>query len=103
MCAGDDPQEIVLDETAAANPEEIDIDDVEDASESDAVEQNAEAAKQDMAEDHGMFQSEALHNFSGVVQAEDNVNGSTSHTDQQQIGVSPALEAVMGTSQQEQN
>ena len=61
-------QEIALDETVAANPEEIELDednldDVEVAGE--AVEQTAEAAKQDMAEDSSMFQSESLHSFGG--------------------------------------
>lgn len=66
--SGVNVQEIALDETVAANPEEIELDednldDVEVAGE--AVEKTVEAAKQDMAEDSSMFQSESLHNFGG--------------------------------------
>lgn len=92
--AGVDPQEIVLDETAAANPEEIDIDDADDAS--DNAEQTAEAAKQDMAEDNGMFQSEPLHNFSGVVQLDNNADASVPR---RIADLDPALAAAMGPSQ----
>ena len=66
--SGVDAQETALDETVAANPEEIELDeDNLDAAEvsGEAAEQTAEAAKQDMAEDSSMFQSESLHNFGG--------------------------------------
>ena len=52
----------------AANPEEIELDEDDlDAAEifGEAVEGVAEAAKQDMAEDSTIFQSESLHNFGG--------------------------------------
>lgn len=66
-----DAQEIALDETVAVNPEEIELDeddlDAEEVSR-EAVEETAEAAKQDMAEDNSMFQSESLHNFGGGAQ-----------------------------------
>lgn len=60
-------------ETVAANPEEIELnedglDDEEKAS-AEALDRTAEAAKQDMADDDGMFQAESLHNYSGSTHA----------------------------------
>ena len=73
LCAaGTDAQEVALDETVAANPEEIQLDEEDlDAEEGsgEAIEETAEAAKQDMAEDNSMFQSESLHNFGGGAKA----------------------------------
>lgn len=93
--AARDPQEIVLDETAAANPEEIELDAADDAS--DAAEQDAEAAKQDMAEDNSMFQSETLHNFGGVILPEDGSAGSANNAS---AAISPALQAAMNSDKQ---
>ena len=51
-----------FDETAAANPEEIELDDVDEDGNTEAV-LDAEAAKQELGQDNGMFHSEELHNF----------------------------------------
>lgn len=105
QCMGDaghsvtvpDPSEIALDETVVANPEEIDLEDVDDAS--DAAEQSAEVAKQDLAEDNGLFAPEELHNFSSIAQPDSNAlhaptQGARGSSDQSE-GVSPALAAIM--------
>ena len=74
MCSSSGPnlQGVAVDETLAANPEEIELDedglDDEEASAA-AIASTAEAAKQDMADDDGMFQAESLHNYSGSTQA----------------------------------
>ena len=93
--AARDPQEIVLDDTAAANPEEIELDAADDAS--DTAEQDAEAAKQDMAEGNSMFQSETLHNYSGVILPEDGLAGSANS---EIAPISPALQAAMNSNGQ---
>lgn len=68
-------QGVATDETVAANPEEIELDedglDDEEAA-GDAVDRTAEAAKQDMADDNGMFHAESLHNYCGSTQAAPN-------------------------------
>ena len=92
-----DPSEIALDETVVAKPEEIDLDDADGAS--DAAEQSAEAAKQDMATHNGMFAHEELHNFSSVAQPDSNalhatIQGAEDSADQPE-GVSPAMAAIM--------
>ena len=51
-----------FDETAAANPEEIELDDLDEDGNEEAV-QDAEAAKQELGQDNGMFHSEELHDF----------------------------------------
>ena len=78
MGAESDPQELPIDETAAANPEEIELDEGDDDGDDrcdeapEAVGKAAEAAKQDLGDDNSMFQSDCLHNFdaSAAVQAE---------------------------------
>ncbi|KAL3132875.1 hypothetical protein ABBQ38_006795 [Trebouxia sp. C0009 RCD-2024] len=66
-------QGVAVDETVAANPEEIELDedglDDEDKASAEALERTAEAAKQDMADDDGMFHAESLHHYSGSTQA----------------------------------
>lgn len=71
-------QELPIDETAAANPEEIELDDGDDDGDdtrdeaAEAFGEAAEAAKQDLGDDNSIFQSDSLHNFdaSAAVQAE---------------------------------
>ena len=65
-----DPNELPLDETAAANPEEIELDDVvgdddgdDDNKAAEAAVEAAQTAKQALGDDNSMFQSDTLHNF----------------------------------------
>ena len=94
-----DPQEITLDETVAANPEEIDLDDDADADDdgTGSAEQMAEASKQEAAADSGMFQHEELHNFSSIAQPASNlqVSGDANGSAEQSQSVSPALAAIV--------
>ena len=64
--AGAEPHQPAFDETVAANPEEIDLDDLDADSIDGAALQDAEAAKQNLGQDHSMFQSDVLHNYSSV-------------------------------------
>ncbi len=100
MAAEPDPQELPIDETAAANPEEIELDDGDDDGDdkcdeaAEAVGEASEAAKQDLGDGNSMFQSDSLHNFdaSAAVQAE----GSQMATQDGTI-VSAALAAIVPT------
>lgn len=102
--SGIDAQEVALDETVAANPEEIELDeddiDAEEVS-NEALEETAEAAKQDMAEDNSMFQSESLHNFGGGAQAAQGPENLTELPDSRlspadgRTQTSPALAAIV--------
>ena len=51
-----------FDETMAANPEEIELDELDDDGDAEAVEA-AEAAKRDSGQDNSMFHSQDLHNY----------------------------------------
>lgn len=71
--SGAEAQGVPLDETVAANPEEIELDDIDlddEEAPGEATAEAAEAAKQDMAEDDsdGLFKSESLHNYGGGAQ-----------------------------------
>ena len=100
MGAEPDPLELQIDETEAANPEEIELDDGDDDGDgkceeaAEAFSEAAEAAKQDLGDDNSMFQSDSLHNFdaSAAVQAE---SGQTATQDR--TVVSAALAAVVPT------
>ncbi|DBA70331.1 TPA: hypothetical protein ACH3X2_011753 [Trebouxia sp. C0005] len=96
-----DPQELQIDETAAANPEEIELDDGDDDGDdrcdeasAEAVSEAAEAAKQDLGDDNSMFQSDSLHNFdaNAAVQAQ----GAQMATQDKSV-VSAALAAIVPT------
>ena len=65
--AESDPNELPLDETAAANPEEIELDDVvgdddDDNKAAEAAVEAAQTAKQALG-DNSMFHSDPLHNL----------------------------------------
>ena len=100
MGAEPDPNELPIDETAAANPEEIELDDGDDDGDDKreeaaaAVSEAAESAKQDLGDDNSMFQSDSLHNFdaSAAVQA-----GSGQTAMQDRTVVSAALAAIVPT------
>ncbi len=100
MGAEPDPNELPIDETAAANPEEIQLDDGADDGDdicveaAEAVSEAAVAAKQDLGDDNSMFQSDSLHNFNAsvAVHAE-----SGQMATQDRTVVSAALAAVVPT------
>ena len=52
-----------------------------------------------MAEDDGMFASEMLHNMSSTAQPENELEDGSANQGSHTPGVSPALEAVLGSSQ----
>ena len=107
MAAGSDPQELVLDETAAANPEEIELDHAEDDVE-EAAGEAAEVAKQELGDDNSLFQADTLHNYdaSAAVQAAPDLEtqGTSQSGPHQQLetqhanGLSAALAAIVPSS-----
>ena len=98
-----DPLELQIDETEAANPEEIELDDGDDDGDgkceeaAEAFSEAAEAAKQDLGDDNSMFQSDSLHNFdaSAALQAQGGQMGTQDTT-----VVSAALAAIVPTASQ---
>ena len=87
----------LLTAAAIANPEEIQLDAADDQV---YAEQDAEAAKQEMAEDNSMFQSETLHNYSGGILPEDGFAGSAKS---QTAAISPAYKLPLTQMNEDQN
>lgn len=103
-------QQSKLDETVAANPEEIDLDDIDEAEDGgveavqEVVREAAEAAKQEIGHDSSVFQPVDLHNYdsaaadlaaapTSTAARPDDATASAQGTD-----LSPALKAALDAS-----
>ena len=53
----------MFDETVAANPEEIELDD----NDAEAADEGAQEAKQELADDTGMFYAHSMHNYNSSI------------------------------------
>ena len=83
-----------------ANPEEIELQDEEEAVDA-SVDEAAETAKQELGDDKGLFESDALHNYdAAAIQRHDHSHGVPTYPQsgsQHVTGLSAALAVIIPT------